>query len=110
MCKSVWSGQGGHYEKTLVLDQTKKHDAGKPWLFLVPSELVQAVGAVMTFGAEKYGPNTWRGVEIERYQNAMARHFEAYKAAPHGLDEESGLPHLWHLAANVAFLCALERI
>lgn len=24
-------------------------------------------------------------------------------------DEESGLPHLWHLATNCAFLCELEK-
>lgn len=89
-------------------DQSKKADAGKPMLFLVPPELTWAVGQVLTFGAKKYGANTWRGVEIERYQNALARHFEAYKANPDGVDEESGLPHLWHVACNVAFLCALQ--
>lgn len=90
-------------------DQEKKADAGKPRLFLVPSELVVAVGTVMTFGARKYRENAWRSVEIERYQDALARHFEAYKSEPVGLDEESGLPHLWHLATNVAFLCALHN-
>lgn len=66
-------------------DQTRKADEGKPRLFLVPAELDIAVGRVMTFGAKKYGARTWRGV-----------------------DEESGLPHLWHLATNAAFLCALH--
>ena len=28
---------------------------------------------------------------------------------PHGVDEESGYPHLWHVACNVAFLCDLEK-
>lgn len=23
-------------------------------------------------------------------------------------DEDSGLPHLWHIACNVAFLCELD--
>lgn len=89
-------------------DQTKKRDAGKLRLFLVPPELTIAVGSVMTFGAAKYGDNTWRDVEKVRYQDALARHFEAYKADPDGVDEESGLPHLWHLATNAAFLCALH--
>ena len=89
-------------------DQTRKADEGKPRLFLVPAELDIAVGRVMTFGAKKYGARTWRGVEIERYQDALARLFAAYKADPDGVDEESGLPHLWHLATNAAFLCALH--
>ena len=89
-------------------DQTRKADEGKPRLFLVPAELDIAVGRVMTFGAKKYGARTWRGVEIERYQDALARHFATYKADPDGVDEESGLPHLWHLATNAAFLCALH--
>lgn len=25
------------------------------------------------------------------------------------VDEESGYPHLWHIATNVAFLCELEK-
>jgi hypothetical protein len=25
-----------------------------------------------------------------------------------GVDEESGLPHLWHLACNIAFLIEME--
>jgi hypothetical protein len=32
----------------------------------------------------------------------------AYLDDPEGLDE-SGLPHLWHLATNIAFLIALEK-
>ena len=32
-----------------------------------------------------------------------------YLDDPEGLDNESGLPHLWHLACNVAFLCERER-
>ena len=33
----------------------------------------------------------------------------AYINDPHGLDEESGLPHLYHVACNIAFLCELEK-
>lgn len=91
-------------------DQTRKRDYGKPRLFLVPPELDRAVGAVMTFGARKYGENTWRDVEAWRYRDALARHFTAYKQNPQGLDVESGLPHLWHLATNAAFLCAMEAV
>ena len=38
------------------------------------------------------------------------RHMMAYLDDPRGVDEESGLPHLWHLACNVAFLCEMEKM
>jgi hypothetical protein len=47
-------------------------------------------------------------VEIDRYRNAAFRHWLAYLDDPKGCDEESGLPHLWHLACNIAFLCEME--
>lgn len=37
------------------------------------------------------------------------RHVVAYLGDPHGVDEESGLPHLWHMACNIAFLIELEK-
>lgn len=37
------------------------------------------------------------------------RHMCAYLDDLEGVDEESGLPHLWHLACNVAFLCEMEN-
>lgn len=49
-------------------------------------------------------------MEIQRYRDAAFRHFLAYLDDPQGVDEESGLPHLWHLACNIAFLCELEDI
>ena len=47
-------------------------------------------------------------LEAQRYRDAMYRHMLAYLDDPKGVDEESGLPHLWHLACNVAFLCEME--
>lgn len=36
------------------------------------------------------------------------RHWLAYLDDPAGTDAESGLPHLWHLACNAAFLIEME--
>lgn len=85
-----------------------KHDGGKPRLALVPPELIEAVGAVMTHGAEKYGVGKYRKVEPVRYRDALMRHICKWLKNPHGIDEDSGLPHLWHIACNVAFLCELD--
>lgn len=95
----------------LVADQGQqaKADAGKPRLTLVPPELIYAVAAVREYGCRKYGdPDNWQRVSAERYRDALYRHFLDYLRDPKGLDAESGLKHLWHIATNVAFLCALE--
>ena len=94
-------------------DQLIKADGGKPKLSLVPTEIIFDIARVREYGCNKYpngGPNNWMLVEPERYRDAAFRHLLAYIKDPHGKDEESGLPHLWHLACNVAFLCELEKI
>lgn len=92
-------------------DQTAKADAGKPRLSLVPRKIIWAIARIREFGCAKYasgGIDNWRRVEIERYRDAMYRHWLAYLDNPHGIDHESGLPILWHCACNLAFLIELE--
>ena len=86
-----------------------KHDGGKPRLALVPPEAIEAIGIVMTHGAEKYGQASYKNVAPERYRDAMMRHICKWLKDPHGLDEDSGLPHLWHIITNAAFLCELDK-
>ena len=90
-------------------DQTAKADAGKLDLTLVPLRIIWDIAAVRDFGNRKYhDPDNWKQVEIQRYRAAAFRHFLAYLKDPKGVDQESGLPHLWHLACNVAVLCEME--
>lgn len=87
-------------------NQTAKRDDGKPMLTLVPRAIIWQIAQIRMYGNAKYGdPDNWKQVETERYRNAGFRHFLAYLDDPSGVDEESGLPHLWHLACNIAFLC-----
>ena len=86
-----------------------KHDGGKPRLDLVPPEIIEAVGTVMTHGAEKYGEASYKDVEPKRYRAALMRHICKWLKEPHGIDEDSKLPHLWHIACNVAFLLELDN-
>lgn len=90
-------------------DQKAKADAGKLQLTLVPRQIIRDIAAVRMYGNAKYGdPENWRQVSAERYRDAAFRHFLAYLDDPSGVDEESGLPHLSHLACNIAFLCEME--
>lgn len=90
-------------------NQQAKADAGKPKLTLVPRRIVWDIAAVREYGNLKYGnPDNWRMVEPQRYRDAAFRHFLNYLDDPKSVDSESGLPHLWHLACNIAFLCELE--
>ena len=90
-------------------NQEAKADNGKPKLSLVPRKIIFEIARVREYGNKKYGdPDNWKGVEKERYRDAAFRHFLAYLDDPTGVDEESGLPHLSHLACNIAFLCEME--
>lgn len=91
------------------MNQAIKADAGKPRLTLVPPQIIYDIARVREYGLKKYGrAESWKEVEIERYRDALYRHMLLYFKEPCGKDEESGLPHLWHVACNVAFLCELE--
>lgn len=90
-------------------DISPKADSGKPKLTLVPRAILPAIARVREYGTKKYGdPDNWKQVDKQRYRDAAFRHFLAYLDDPEGVDEESRLPHLWHLACNIAFLCEME--
>jgi len=91
-----------------------KLDEGKPRLDLVLGDFADAlwcVGAVGTYGANKYTDKGWQEVEngLERYGNAMLRHYFNYKK---GLmfDDESGLAHLGHMAWNALAILQLYLV
>lgn len=86
-----------------------KLDQDKIRLDLVPPELIEEVGKVLTFGAKKYTPNGWKTVpnSTERYMAALLRHLMSHQKGEAN-DPESGLSHLSHAATNIAFLIHLQ--
>lgn len=87
-----------------------KYDDGKLRLSLVPPEIVTAVAEVREFGKRKYADaEDWRSIEPERWHEALLRHALAMWNNPLAIDEESGLPVIWHVATNAAFLCAAYK-
>lgn len=91
-------------------NQEAKADAGKLRLTLVPTKIIKDIAKIRMYGTDKYhDPENWKRVEIERYKDAAFRHWLAYLEDSKSVDSESGLPHLWHLACNIAFLCEMEE-
>ena len=89
-------------------DQTAKADAGKARLSLVPTQIIWDIAEVREYGNRKYGdPNNWRQVELDRYVDALYRHFLAFLRDQDSRDMESGIPHFKHMACNLAFICEL---
>jgi hypothetical protein len=84
-----------------------KHDSGKIRPGLIPVECIKAVAEVLTFGADKYSPNGWKDVSPERYEDALWRHYIAWKTGEKN-DEESRLSHAAHFATNAIFLLWFE--
>ena len=89
-----------------------KLDAGKNRLGLVIggfANALQAVGAVGTFGANKYTDNGWREVPdgVERYTDALYRHLLADHAGETN-DGESGILHAAHAAWNALAVLELK--
>lgn len=87
-----------------------KNDDGKLQLSAVPPELIRAVAAIRAYGKAKYAEaEDWTKVEPKRFHEALLRYALACWEDPYSVDAESGLPSLWHLATNAAFLCAMMK-
>ena len=86
------------------------HDEGKPPLADVPRSLLLAVAHVLKRSQDsgKYPRYNWReGAEYTRFASSALRHLMAWLDGQ-DMDHESGLPHLWHAATNIAFLVEWE--
>lgn len=85
--------------------QEAKADKDKPRPSLVQPALIRADMGVREYGCQKYHkPDNWRNVEAARYWDALLRHALAAWDDWTAVDPESGMPHLWHIATNAAFL------
>lgn len=82
-----------------------KYDTEKIRMDLNPQDALMATAAVFSYGAKKYDEWNWaKGMRAGRLTAAMQRHLAAFSLGE-DVDEESNLPHLWHLGC-----CALMLI
>jgi len=89
-----------------------KDDKAKPMagVLLDFSRALQTVVDVGTYGAKKYTRTGWATVPegSQRYTDALVRHLLAIDVDPDGLDKETGLPHLAHVAWNALAVLELQ--
>lgn len=83
-----------------------KYDEGKNQLELLPPDGVEAIGRVLTYGAQKYAPRNWeKGMSTGRLAGATLRHVFARMRGERN-DPETGMPHLAHAGCCILFwLC-----
>lgn len=87
----------------------KKDMTGKLKLSLVPRGIIEKITEVREFGNSKYGnPDGWKLMSKQDYWEACLRHAEKARNDITAVDEESGLPHLYHLACDLAFVLSNE--
>lgn len=88
-----------------------KFDNNKPRMDLIEPEFLEGIAKVLTLGASKYAPDSWKTQVSEperRYYAAALRHLVAWKKGEK-TDPESGLSHIYHAACNLMFLEYFER-
>ena len=87
-----------------------KYDSDKPMMDLIPPAAEMALARVLTFGANKYAPNSWQTVKDgeRRYMAAAMRHINAHRGGEM-FDDESGELHLSHALTCLAFLVELTE-
>lgn len=86
-----------------------KNDDGKARLDLVPLECLIPMARVREFALKKYGAGgieAWKQISDERLMAALLRHLVAAQKGKR--DEESGLPAIYHVLVNAAFLAIKE--
>ena len=93
----------------------KKYDTGKPMvgtlLRVFPNALIE-IGRCIEFGTHKYPkPDNWKKVEGAklRYLDSMIRHLLQHLRG-NTFDDETGLPHLAHMAWNALAILELAHI
>lgn len=90
----------------MMRDQSAKADAGKARISLVPMQILKDIAEVREYGVQKYSdPDNWMRVELDRYIDAIGRHYIEFARNPLSVDEESKIKHYKHIACNLAFVC-----
>lgn len=91
-----------------------KTAAGKVPFDLIPLSTLMGIARVFGYGAKKYERDNWKlaadAGAVSRYKGAILRHLAGMEQDPQAVDEESGLPHVYHLGCSVVMLIGLLQL
>lgn len=86
-----------------------KHDEGKRRMDLLPSEWIEGLADVLTFGCKKYADRNWeKGMAWGRPFGALMRHAWTWWGGKED-DPETELDHMLHVAVNALFLYSYRK-
>ena len=86
------------------MSEGKKFDENKAPLHMIPEEAIEGMAFAFAYGAKKYGKYNYReGIHLTRLTDSLRRHILAFLKGE-DCDNESGLPHTWHMLANAAMI------
>ena len=84
--------------------KSRKADAGKPNLSLLPPEALLAAGRAFSYGEKKYAAHNYRhDLVTSRIVASLLRHIVAWMGREE-IDEENGLSHIDHIVACAMML------
>lgn len=91
-----------------MTDPGVKNDLKKVRWDLIPSDALEEVAKVLSYGAHKYAERNWeRGISWHRCFRAIMNH-AWYWWRGQTKDPETGYSHMAHVACNALFLTAYE--
>lgn len=86
-----------------------RFDTDKLLFDCIPPYSEEMIARVLTMGAKKYSVRNWElGMDWDRCINSLMRHLNKFRQGVN-MDEESGLPHIAHVAVNAIFLLEYSR-
>lgn len=91
------------------MSKGERFNEGKPELSMVLEARhgLQGIAQVLMFGRDKYARGNWRnGLSHTQIMDSLLRHSSKYLSGE-DLDDESGLPHVYHVACNALFLAEM---
>lgn len=86
------------------MDKALKYNQNKPMWSLVDFKSFEGMVKVLEFGAKKYEAHNWKkGLYTSEICESLLRHLFEHMSG-NRIDNESGLPHIDHVACNIMFL------